>query len=82
MSKVQEASSIVRVGFALLKYPHFKSTYLVRVRFSLDLVVRAQQSTVLSFKVTPNTHKIPKKILPPLPEITDLEEPRSPVLDT
>ena len=28
MSKVQEASSILRVGFALSKYPHLNSVYL------------------------------------------------------
>ena len=33
VSKVQEASSILRMGFALSKYPHFNSTYLVRVPF-------------------------------------------------
>ena len=37
--KVQGASSILRVSFALSKYPHFNSAYLVKVRFSLDLAV-------------------------------------------
>ena len=37
--KVQEARSILRVDFTLSKYPHFNSTYLVKVRFSLDLAV-------------------------------------------
>ena len=27
------------MGFALSKYPHFNSAYLVKVRFSLDLAV-------------------------------------------
>ena len=39
MLKFQEASSILRVGFALSKYPNFNSTYLVKVRFLLDLAV-------------------------------------------
>ena len=39
--KVQGASSILRMSFALSKYPHFNSTYVVKVRFSLDLAVRA-----------------------------------------
>ena len=38
--KVQGASSILRMGFALSKYPHFNSAYLVKVRFSLDLAVQ------------------------------------------
>ena len=37
--KVQEARSILRVDFTLSKYPHFNSTYLVKVRFPLDLAV-------------------------------------------
>ena len=37
--KVQGASSILRVSFALSKYPPINSTYLVKVRFSLDLAV-------------------------------------------
>ena len=37
--KVQGASSILRMGFAMSKYPHFNSAYLVKVRFSLDLAV-------------------------------------------
>ena len=37
--KVQGASSILRMGFVLSKYPHFNSAYLVKVRFSLDLAV-------------------------------------------
>ena len=37
--KVQEAKSILRLDFTLSKYPHFDSTFLVKVRFSLDLAV-------------------------------------------
>ena len=33
--KVQGANSILRVSFALSKYPHFNSAYLVRVPFLL-----------------------------------------------
>ena len=37
--KVQEASSILRVDFTLSNYPHFYSSYLVKVQFSLELAV-------------------------------------------
>ena len=37
MSKVQEANSILRIGFALLKCPHLHRAYLVTVRFDLIL---------------------------------------------
>ena len=37
--KVQGANSILRMSFAMSKYRHFNSAYLVKVRFSLDLAV-------------------------------------------
>ena len=37
--KVQDASNILRVGFALSKWPHFNSTYLVRVPFLTGIAV-------------------------------------------
>ena len=37
--KVQGASSILRMGFALSKYPHFNSAYLIRVPFSSGIAV-------------------------------------------
>ena len=40
VKKIQGASRILRMGFALSKYPHFNSAYLVKVRFSLDLAVK------------------------------------------
>ena len=43
MSKVQEAGSILRIGFALLKLPHLHGAYLVTVRFDLILVVCIDQ---------------------------------------
>ena len=42
--KVHGASSILRMGFALSKYPHFNGAYLVKVRFSLDLAVFIRKS--------------------------------------
>ena len=39
VSKVQEASSILRVVFALSKWPHLLRVYLVTVRFHLILAV-------------------------------------------
>ena len=39
VSKVQEASIILRVGFALSKWPHFNSIYLVRVPFLTGIAV-------------------------------------------
>ena len=39
VSKVQEASSILRVAFALSKWPHFNSIYLVRVPFLTSIDV-------------------------------------------
>ena len=39
VSKVQEASSILRVGFALSKWPHFNSAYLLRVPYSSGIAV-------------------------------------------
>ena len=38
--KVQEASSILRVGFALSKWPHFNSAYLLRVPFSSSIPLK------------------------------------------
>ena len=37
--KVQEAKSILSVDFTLSKYPHFSSTYLVRVPFASTVAV-------------------------------------------
>ena len=37
--KSQGAGSILRMGFALSKYPHFNSTYLVWVGLLLNLAV-------------------------------------------
>ena len=51
MLKVQEAKSILRVDFTLSKYPYFDSTYLVKVRFSLDLAVYIQRFTVKAMKI-------------------------------
>ena len=42
VSKVQEASSILRVCFALSKWPHFNSTCLLRVQFSSGIAVCLQ----------------------------------------
>ena len=39
MSKVQEVSSILRVGFALSKWPHLHRAYVVTVPFILILAV-------------------------------------------
>ena len=39
MQKVQEAGSILRLGFALSKRPHFNSVYLVRVPFLTGIAV-------------------------------------------
>ena len=39
VSKAQEASNILRVGFALSKWPHFNSIYLVRVPFLTGIAV-------------------------------------------
>ena len=41
VSKVQEASSILRVVFALSKWPHLHRAYLVTVRFHLILAVHS-----------------------------------------
>ena len=42
MLKVQEASSILRVDFALSKWPHLHRAYLVTVPFDLILSVDAK----------------------------------------
>ena len=39
MPKVQEASIILRMGFALSKRPHFNSAYVVRVPFLTGITV-------------------------------------------
>ena len=39
VSKVQEASIILMVGFALSKWPHFNSIHLVRVPFLTGIAV-------------------------------------------
>ena len=39
MSKFQEAGSILRVGFALSKWPHFDSVYLLGGPFALLSIV-------------------------------------------
>ena len=39
VSKVQKTSSILRVGFALSKWPHFNSAYLLRVPYSSGIAV-------------------------------------------
>ena len=39
MSKFQEADSFLRVGFALSKWPHFDSVYLLSGPFALLLIV-------------------------------------------
>ena len=41
MSKVQEAGSIIRIGFALLKCPLLNRAYLVVIQFILILSVNA-----------------------------------------
>ena len=43
--KVQEASIILRVGFALSKWPHFNSIYLVRVPFLTRIAVFIHSSS-------------------------------------
>ena len=40
MSKIQEASSILKVVLALSKWPHLHRAYLVTVRFHLVLAVK------------------------------------------
>ena len=40
--KVQEASNILRVGFALSKWPHFYCAYLLRVLLSSDIAVQVK----------------------------------------
>ena len=48
--KVQEASIILRVGFALSKWPHFNSIYLVRVPFLTGIAVFSL-STAAEFRL-------------------------------
>ena len=48
-SKVQEASIISRVGFALSKWPHFNSIYLVRVPFLNGIAVQIWSKFMKSF---------------------------------
>ena len=38
------------MDFTLSKYPHFNSTYLEKVRFSLDLAVYDQKQKVSIFR--------------------------------
>ena len=51
MSKFQEAGSILRVGFALSKGPHFDSVYLLRGRFVLLSIVFVVVYTPKNVKV-------------------------------
>ena len=50
MSKVQEAGSILRIGFALLKWPHLHRVYLVTVPFILILAVYAYKKPQIIIK--------------------------------
>ena len=49
MSKFQEAGKILRVGFALSKWPHLDSVYLLRWQFVLLSIVNIQ--ILSSFKI-------------------------------
>ena len=45
--KIQEASSILKVGFALSKWPHLHRAYVVTVPFILILAVSEQEQTLV-----------------------------------
>ena len=50
MSKFQETSNILRVDFALSKWPHFNSVYLVRVPFLTGIAVNHYEIKLTKFK--------------------------------
>ena len=45
IDRQKQTDSNSRIGLAVSKYPHFNSTYLVKVRLSLDLAVDLQTSS-------------------------------------
>ena len=49
MCQVQETSSLIRVGFALSKWPHFHRVYLVTVRKQSSMAVYGRSFTIDSF---------------------------------